>query len=144
MDPEHQRRGRGAPEVSRTKRLGREGHHIWPEVILHPPARLWSRLNLDHRRRVERGPASSWVGGVSLERGGGGWGGGGRHLTVWEDVVSVVTQAAAVTDAWDPAASRCLTCLRTLLSTAGLVYILALAAVHRAKRLAAREVAAFA
>lgn len=57
---------------------------------------------------------------------------------------AVDTQAAAVTDAWDPSASRCLTCLRTLLSTAGLVYIIALAAVHRAKRLAAREVAAFA
>lgn len=45
----------------------------------------------------------------------------------------VLTQAAAVTDAWDPSASRCLTCLSVLLSTAGLVYIITLAAVHRAK-----------
>lgn len=56
----------------------------------------------------------------------------------------VVTQAATVTDAWDPSASRCLTCLRALLSTADLVYVITLAAVHRAKRLAAREMAAFA
>lgn len=45
----------------------------------------------------------------------------------------MVTQAATVTDAWDPSASRCLTCLRVLLSTAGLVYIIPLAAVHRAE-----------
>ena len=56
----------------------------------------------------------------------------------------VVTQAATVTDAWDPSASRCLTCLRALLSAAGLVYVVTLAAVHRAKRLAAREMATFA
>lgn len=56
----------------------------------------------------------------------------------------VVTQAATVTDAWDPSASRCLTCLRALLSAAGLVYVITLAAVHRAKRLAAREMATFA
>lgn len=56
----------------------------------------------------------------------------------------VSTQAATVTDAWAPSASRCLTCLRALLSTAGLVYFIALAVVHRAKRLAAREVATFA
>lgn len=56
----------------------------------------------------------------------------------------VVTQAATVTDAWDPSASRCLTCLRALLSTAGLVYVITLAAVHRAERLAAREMATFA
>lgn len=57
---------------------------------------------------------------------------------------AVDTQAAAVTDAWDPSASHCLTCLRTLLSIAGLVYIVTFAAVHRAERLAAREVATFA
>lgn len=56
----------------------------------------------------------------------------------------VVTQAATVTDAWDPSASRCLTCLRALLSAARLVYIVTFAAVHRAKRLAAREMATFA
>lgn len=42
----------------------------------------------------------------------------------------VITQAATVTDAWAPSASRCLTCLRALLSTAGLVYFVSLAVVH--------------
>lgn len=67
-------------------------------------------------------------------------------VMVWCHVVFLVmvTQAARVADAWDPAASRCLTCLRVLLSATGLVYVIALAAVHRAKRLAAREMAAFA
>lgn len=59
-------------------------------------------------------------------------------------VTVVVTQAAVVTDAWDPSASRCLTCLWVLLSTACLVYVITLAAVHGAKGLAAREMMAFA
>lgn len=42
----------------------------------------------------------------------------------------VITQAATVTDAWAPSASRCLTCLGTLLSAAGLVYFISLAVVH--------------
>lgn len=57
----------------------------------------------------------------------------------------LVTQAATVTDAWDPSASRCLTFLRTLLSAAGgLVCVITLGVVHRAERLAAREMATFA
>lgn len=46
----------------------------------------------------------------------------------WSSVV--ITQAATVTDAWAPSASRCLTCLRALLSTARLVYFVSLAVVH--------------